>query len=533
MFEGAGEGQGACQIAKREGRSVDPGWRSGRSPATRERLRKRQSTPLRPTLQHRTRIASHIRLIVVRSRTSKVACLQGFRGGADFVQIDAASCTWRCSAARLHAVLRLCGSSGPCGGRSGRNSASACRERRAAAPRPQQQHGRDEQQRDHELDLRRGLGGLLRAVGGPLGARLSAWAARVAASGAPWRSARLSAATSGAVRAGRARSRSSSACVGRLPHVARAAAARLSSAASRPGWRRPTSCSARRGASPAAIATRSRSSTSGSSASIARARVRARRPQRVLGREIAGERRGERASAIPSRPGATLASGSTASVASSASPACSATISLVGRSMPAAAARAARPPLGLRPSARAELGDQAERAWRRRVRGRARAASSVSRPRRRATPRWRVRRSRGTGAARRHRERSTVAPAWRRRRRASDRALARATRARHGERSDRSLARRLAAASRRSAPRAHCSRRPGGRFRRSGQTIRPPDHVAREAADGEQRDDLQQQREAGQPGGDRVAEQAGDAARAGRARPAARRRPAARARSAR
>src|SRR5688572_24690931 len=40
VFEGAGEGQGAWSVAKREESwSVDPGWRSGRSPATRERLR--------------------------------------------------------------------------------------------------------------------------------------------------------------------------------------------------------------------------------------------------------------------------------------------------------------------------------------------------------------------------------------------------------------------------------------------------------------------------------------------------------------
>ena len=42
--------------------SVDPRWRSGRSPATPDRLRDSEGTPLRPTLQHNCRQSPHISL---------------------------------------------------------------------------------------------------------------------------------------------------------------------------------------------------------------------------------------------------------------------------------------------------------------------------------------------------------------------------------------------------------------------------------------------------------------------------------------
>src|SRR5215210_3922131 len=41
------------------GSRVDPRWRSGRSPATPDRLCKRECTPQRPTLQHKSHLSSH------------------------------------------------------------------------------------------------------------------------------------------------------------------------------------------------------------------------------------------------------------------------------------------------------------------------------------------------------------------------------------------------------------------------------------------------------------------------------------------
>ena len=123
-------------------------------------------------------------------------------------------------AARLHAVLRCAAVLPPRWGAKWEEMASACRERREQRRGHEQEHGGDEQQRHHELDLGRGLGGLLGCVGRPAwSAPASAWAASVVESGAPWRSARLSAATSGAVSGARALRGWSSALVGRLPHV--------------------------------------------------------------------------------------------------------------------------------------------------------------------------------------------------------------------------------------------------------------------------------------------------------------------------
>ena len=181
--------------------SVDPGWRSGRSPATPERLRKRQSTPQRPTLQHRTRILSHF--VCARTekwRISRAFCVRG---------------CWRSilqaplHPGDLHASLRLGHVGRRWGGVGGirrrasftrRAAPGAARRRRAAARRARAGARR-----------RAGSSGAARAASSLRWAARSdrasaAWALRVVPSGAPCRSARRSAAVSCGMPDGRAAS---------------------------------------------------------------------------------------------------------------------------------------------------------------------------------------------------------------------------------------------------------------------------------------------------------------------------------------
>src|SRR3954469_18630058 len=68
--------------------------------------------------------------------------------------------------------LALSGAFAPLRGEKWEELPSACRERGDQRGGDQQQDRRDEQQRDDELDLGRGLGRLLRALGGTPGTRL-------------------------------------------------------------------------------------------------------------------------------------------------------------------------------------------------------------------------------------------------------------------------------------------------------------------------------------------------------------------------
>ena len=96
-------------------RSVDPGWRSGRSPATRERLRNWESTPQRPTLQHRTRS----RPTSSDTPDREVRLFAGISLVGRIRAVSPSSCTHRLQRGDLHAPLRFGGRSV---GRCGRNS---------------------------------------------------------------------------------------------------------------------------------------------------------------------------------------------------------------------------------------------------------------------------------------------------------------------------------------------------------------------------------------------------------------------------
>ena len=258
------------------GRSVDPGWRSGRSPATRERLRRNQSTPLRPTLQHRTRhdaplgssatwrslrsgrFAGSLRWDAFRAERpsscsaycSRPDCTRDCAFEGDFARSWGGVGGIRgCSAAVSAGIIAAATSSSTAGTSSSATTSwifgaafaacSAVRPRAATVPPPPARRARRRAGRRGA----RPAGARRRTAATPVaGQRASSWV---------------------------------SAALERLAELARSAA-RSSSRASRPGWRRPTSFSARRGASPAAIATRIRSSTSGSSASIALRRARER-----------------------------------------------------------------------------------------------------------------------------------------------------------------------------------------------------------------------------------------------------------------
>ena len=352
VFEGAGEGQGACQIAKRKGGQSIPGGGVGGAPPPGNGFARGKVPHFAPLCNTEPAFRP------TSSHCGPCVCVESARFAGTFV-VGRFSCRSALVLQRrlhprdLHAGLRVRGGrSGPFGGRSGRNwrqrvvsagisaaatssstagtsrsattswifgaAFAACSERCAALQRAR-------------------LGGL----GGERGGEWGAVALGALERGDQLRDAgrRARAPRAGSAPARRAR-----------PSSARSAA-RSSSCGEqcRGGAGRPR-CSARRGASPAAIATRSRSSTSGSSASIAlRARAGAG-AQGVFGGEVAGGGRGqqEREAEPPGRE--RWRAGARRAVASSASPACSATISLVGRSIPAAAARAARPPEGLTPS---------------------------------------------------------------------------------------------------------------------------------------------------------------------------------------
>ena len=320
----------------------------------------------------------------------------------------------------------------------------------------EQQHGRDEQQRDDELDLRARPWRPARSDGRRASERASAaWAARVVRSGAPWRSARSQGGdAAGCGRAGSAPRGRSSASIGRLPHVRpRGRALELARRAGRGGGGRlrpaRAAARARRRSRPAAGRARRAARLS-----IARARVRGAPAQRVLGREIAGDGGGEQqrerraGRARRSRAGARRASVEQREAGLERDDLAHRTVEpRGGDACREAAGRACKPRL---------------------------APSRATR--------------RGEGAA----------PALRR------------------------------GPERREVGEAGGGGERGG----DGEERCSPDHVPRQAAHGDERDDLQQHGEAGQPGGDRVREQASRAARAGRARRAARRRSAGRARSA-
>ena len=240
------------------------------------------------------------------------------RGGAR-------ACNWRVRACRRarctrrlqdrrSACTRSC--SGWCGDRPRWSSSAADRHRSAAVEqrrrqrgRDQQQHARDEQQGDDELDLRARPCAASswmrrrRARRAP-----SAWAASVSASGAPWRAARSSAATSCSVSGSGSRSVVPASDVGERDAerglAARRGATRRPAGRGRGGRPRPARPPA---AGPASTVTRSRSSSAGSSRSACSARLRAR---------LASQRSGARkpatgpaaATAMPSRPGASAPS---------------------------------------------------------------------------------------------------------------------------------------------------------------------------------------------------------------------------------
>ena len=231
------------------------------------------------------------------------------------------SCTARCSGA---ICTRDCGFEGLPGapwGRSGRNWAQRVVSGGDQRRGDQQQHGRDEQQRDHELDLRRGLRGLLGALGGPLRARLGGLGGE---RGGEWGAVALGASERGDERrrcrgAGSARSSWSSACSAGSPSAARAPRrVELRGQQARDGGGRP-----RRARGAARGRRRSRRA-----AGRARRAARPPSPRRACARAVAAPTRGRgsrptgaaRSSASPSRPGASVASGSAASVARSARP---------------------------------------------------------------------------------------------------------------------------------------------------------------------------------------------------------------------
>ena len=189
----------------------------------------------------------------------------------------------------------------------------------------------------------------------------AAWAASAAASGAPCRSARLSAATScGMPVAGARASSRVERLLGGLAH-ARAVGGALELLREHAGVA-PADLAAARAA---ARARRRSPPASGPG----RRAARPPSPSPARGRERAARirERGSRAtgaasrSARPSRPGRERGDrerGQRSTI--SASPACSATISLVGRSIPAAATRARQAAGGVDAELRAELGDGAQ-----------------------------------------------------------------------------------------------------------------------------------------------------------------------------
>ena len=294
VFEGAGEGQGACRIAKREGRSVDPGWRSGRSPATRERLRTGKVPHFAPLCN--TEPALRPTLASSSFADRKVAVFAGISSW-DGIRADRrrpARAAAVAASARAIAFARPL--RGPGGAeweefrRSSVVPSSAGMQRRGH----EQQHGGDEQQRDDELDLRRGLGRLLGRGGRRARERASAaWAASVVASGAPWRSARRSAATSAGCPWRGSGPRGGRACRSAGSPMSARAAARLSS----PGEQAGVAAADLGERAPRREPGRDRDPQQVEHVGqlgLDRACARAGAPaQRVLGREVAGDGRGE------------------------------------------------------------------------------------------------------------------------------------------------------------------------------------------------------------------------------------------------
>ena len=209
--------------------SVDPGWRSGRSPATPERLRTRQSTPHRPTLQHRTRIASHF----VVPRTFNARDLQGFPGlGGLLPSLHGPLHRAICTRVAFRRPIRRRSWGGVGGIRPAASFSPPASAGISAAATSSRTAGTSRSATTSWI------------FGAARAASSLRWAARqrraprrpgrpaLAPSGAPWRSARRSAATSCATPvAGQRASRPSSVVLRGSPRVARAAA-RCSSAAS-------------------------------------------------------------------------------------------------------------------------------------------------------------------------------------------------------------------------------------------------------------------------------------------------------------
>src|SRR3954468_19174795 len=124
----------------------------------------RQSTPLPPTLQHKSRLVSHISL----PRSGRGPENGIFAAGSAVGRNDLRL------AGRCTALCRRCGCTPSCEIgwlREGIRPDVALRERRDQRGGNEQQDRRDEQERDDELDLRRRLGRLLGAAGGAPGAR--------------------------------------------------------------------------------------------------------------------------------------------------------------------------------------------------------------------------------------------------------------------------------------------------------------------------------------------------------------------------
>ena len=316
-------------------------WEEPRHPGTASLT---ESTPHRPTLQHGTRTASHNVVVLARRPLKSGAICGMFRSGTD--SCSSMPFLHGCVQRRdLHASLRFEALPGPRGGRSGRNWAQRVVSASISAAATSSSTAGTSSSATTSW-----IFGAARAACSERRAAASERASAAWAASAP---AERGAVALGALERGDERRRSrarGSAARGRERPVgglaqrrARGGAPELG--ASTPGWRRPTSASARAGRGPAAIATRSRSSTSGSSASIARAsRARATAPARTGGEEAGdggGEERRERR-AGRARPGER----ERRERASSARPALSATISPVGRRGRPRRCASARPPAG-------------------------------------------------------------------------------------------------------------------------------------------------------------------------------------------
>ena len=295
-----------AHVRSRSGRewSVDPGWRSGRSPATRERLRTGKVPHFVPLCN--TEPASRPTASSLARSRPKSALFAGISCGADSCRsgrVLHVSCSAR--SARGFALRRaVAGRSVGAKWEELRGQRARERRARSAAATSSSTAGTSSSATTSWI-----FGAALAACSERRAARRERASARLGGE-RRWRAGRRGARPGAARRrAAGCRSRGSarSRCVERRARPARPgrarAAARLSSAASRPGWRRPTSASARRGASPARDRDPQQVQHVGQ-LGLDRACARARAPaQPVLGREDSRRPARRAASAMPEPPG--------------------------------------------------------------------------------------------------------------------------------------------------------------------------------------------------------------------------------------